>query len=312
MELVPVTSEENARYQTFVSDIAQKNGCFDFKPDQIVWHYTDAKAFLGILQSSQLFATQVSALNDAKETKHASELFGDAVRRLIEERSAEPNVVQFLNTVIAYLGENATVHTRSKFFVTCFSGEEDDLSQWERYGRPSGYAIGFLARGLQREPTSTLFRVVYEDEKHQKAARELAEATVGFYLDGLNHERLAQPEEWAKEFLTAWDEWVYKLAPLAKASKWKAENEYRIVHELKTSEFPRVRFAAKGTMIARYIPLETASWVPRRSPLLPIAKILVGPGNNFDVTRVSVSLLLDQMGYPKIPVEASSIALQHI
>jgi hypothetical protein len=309
---MPVTSEENAKYQAFVSRIAQKNGCFDFMPDQIVWHYTNATGFLGILQSSQLYATQVSALNDAKETKHASELFGNAVKRLINERAAEPDVVQFLSTVIAYLGENETAHTRSKFFVTCFSGEEDDLSQWERYGKPSGYAVGFFARGLQREPTSTLFRVVYEDEKHQKTAKELAEASVDFYLDGLKGERLLQPEQWAKEFLTAWDDWVYKLAPLAKASKWKAENEYRIVHELKTWEFSRVRFAAKATMIARYIPLDTPSWVPRRSPLLPIAKILVGPGNNFGVTRVSVSLLLDQMGYTNIPIEASSIPLQHL
>src|SRR5436190_16155542 len=38
----------------------------------------------------------ISALNDAKETRHASELFIGAVRQLIEERAAEPDVVAFL------------------------------------------------------------------------------------------------------------------------------------------------------------------------------------------------------------------------
>jgi hypothetical protein len=101
----------------------------------------------------------------------------------------------------------------------------------------------------------------------------------------------------------------YKLAPLVKHPKWKAENEYRIVHELKIAEFPHVRFAPKATMIGRYIALDTPSWVSRRSTLLPVAKILVGPGNNYAVTRVSVVLLLQQMGYPQVPIEASTCSL---
>ena len=39
---------------------------------------------------------------------------------------------------------------------------------------------------------------------------------VDFYREGLTEERMADPELWGREFFTAWDEWVYKLAPLAK------------------------------------------------------------------------------------------------
>ena len=244
----------------------------------MIWHYTDGQGLIGILESSRLHATQISALNDAKETRHASELFIKEVRELMSERSGEPDVVTFLNTLISYSEENVEAHVRSKFFVVCFSGVEDDLTQWERYGKQNGYAIGFYARGLNREPNSTLFRVMYDELKQKKAARELAEATIKFYVEGLVGDRLQNPEQWTKEFLTAWDEWVYRLAPLAKAEKWKAENEYRIVHELKLTEFPLVRFKAKPTMVARYIPLDTPLWTPRRTPPLPIAKIWIGPG----------------------------------
>lgn len=307
---MPVTLEENNRFWDFVSRIAQEAGCFDFKPDQIVWHYTNGAGFLGIIQSSQLHATQVAALNDANETKHASDLFTKAVKQVIAERVTEQNVATFLNTLLEVSKENTGSHNISKFFVMSFSGEDDDVTQWDRYGRPNGYAIGFYARGLQREPTSTLFRVVYDSEKQEKAAKELAEATVKFYFDGLNPERAKDPELWTREFLTAWDDWVYKLAPLAKASKWRAENEYRIVHELKPAEFPAVRFEQKATMLARYFALDTPCWVMRRSALLPIAKIVVSPGSNFVPTRVSVKLLLDQMGYFEVPIEETTCSLR--
>ncbi|HEY1754373.1 MAG TPA: hypothetical protein VGG72_03180 [Bryobacteraceae bacterium] len=65
-----VTVEEAIVYREFVSKLARENGCFDFQPDQVIWHYTDGPGLLGILESSRLHATQVSALNDAK--KHAT------------------------------------------------------------------------------------------------------------------------------------------------------------------------------------------------------------------------------------------------
>src|SRR5271165_6371205 len=168
---MPVTIEEAIKYRDFVSRIARENGCFEFQPDQVVWHYTDGPGLLGILESSRLHATQVSALNDAKETRHASELFIQAVRLLIEERAGGPDVVRFLNALIGFSEEDAEAHARSKFFVVCFSAEEDDLTQWQRYGKQNGYAIGFYARGLNREPSSTLYRVIYDEQKQRKAAR---------------------------------------------------------------------------------------------------------------------------------------------
>jgi Protein of unknown function (DUF2971) len=121
----------------------------------------------------------------------------------------------------------------------------------------SGYAIGFYARGLWREPTSALYRVVYDRALQEKASKEIAEATLTFFLEGLHDERLQDPEKWAREFFLAWDEWIYKLAPLAKDLKWKAENEFRLVHELKVSEFAQVRFKQRETMLARYLALST-------------------------------------------------------
>ncbi len=309
---MPVTQEENEKYRAFVSAKAKEIGLFDYKPDDIVWHYTDGPGFLGILQSSTIYATQVASLNDRNETKYATDLFKTSIQQLIEEKKDDETARTFLRKVLEYVKEDPTTptHGTSKFFVTCFSAEEDDVIQWDRYGKKNGYAIGFFACGLWREPTSTLYRVVYDRARQEKASKELAEATLAFFLEGLHGERLQDPEKWAEEFFLAWDEWVYKLAPLAKDPKWKAENEFRLVHELKTTEFSQIRFQQKETMLARYLPLATPAWVKRRTPLLPIAKIVIGPGNHPAFTRISVLLLLDQMGYLNTPVEVTQVTLQ--
>jgi hypothetical protein len=312
---MPVTPKENQRYGELVSEKATQIGLFDFPENQIVWHYTDGPGLLGIIESGTIHATQVAFLNDRNETKYATDLFKREIENLVKENEANPTASKFLNRVLEYIKEDPTspTHGTSKFFVACFSGEEDDLSQWDRYGKKNGYAIGFHARGLWREPTSTIYKVVYDKSRQVKVAQELAQATLQFYLEGLTNDTSRDPNTWAEEFFPAWDEWTYKLAPLAKDPKWRAENEFRLVHELKFSEFHEVRFRQCETMLARYLPLKTPLWARRRIPILPIAKIIIGPsGTQPTFTRISVALLLQQMGYPDIPIELSQVSLQRV
>jgi hypothetical protein len=311
---MPVTLDENEKYRRYVNDIAIELGVFDFQGDQIVWHYTDGNGFLGIIQTGTLFATQVASLNDSKETKYATDLFKTALNEIIVERKDDVEAVAFLNPVLEAVKEepDSPTHGTSKFFVTSFSADEDDLTQWDRYGKRNAYAIGFHARGLWREPNSQIYRVVYDRERQLKAVKKVAAATLDFFREGLTDERKLDPEKWGREFFAAWDEWIYKLAPLAKDATWKAENEFRLVHELKLSEFSKIRFSQKETMLGRFLPLDTPNWVKRRQPLLPIAKILIGHGNHPSFTSVSVRLLLEQLGYQDIPVQITKCSLVRV
>src|SRR5713101_7196179 len=211
---MPVTDEENEKYRLFVVERANEIGCFDYKGKDIVWHYTDGEGFLGILQSSSIYATQVASLNDRNETKYATDLFKIAIENVLKEKKDDVTAKNFLLKVLDYTKEDpfSPTHGTSKFFVTCFSGEEDELTQWDRYGKPNAYAIGFYARGFWREPTSTLYKVVYDRALQEKVSKDLAEATLKFFLEGLHDERLKEPDKWAEEFFQAWDEWIYRLA----------------------------------------------------------------------------------------------------
>ena len=210
-----------------------------------------------------------SALNDSKETEYTTDLFQQPTRDAIAEKADDPEAVTFLSAILGFTKQEPDTPTLgiSKFFVSCFSSEPDDLNQWSRSAKgPGRYALGLGARGLDREPNSTLYRVMYDREKQKGVARKLVEATLGFYREGLTEERRKDPDLWAQEFYLAWDEWIYKLAPVAKDPKWKSETEYRIVHELKASDVPFVRFSQKKTMLSRYLTLDFPCWVKRRTP----------------------------------------------
>lgn len=307
-----VTLQENEKYRSFVNGIANEMGVFDFKGEEIVWHYTNGSGLLGIIQTGTLFATQVSCLNDTTETKYATDIYKQVINELMQEHHDDAEAVKFLTSVLEFVKEEpaSPTHGTSKFFVICFSGDDDELTQWDRYSRPNGYAIGFYARGLNREPNSQLYRVVYDRDKQMRAAKKLAVATLNFYRAGLIDDRLGNPAEWARIFFEAWDEWIYKLAPLAKDQKWHSENEFRLVHELKASEFPEIRFIQKRQLLARYLPLKTPSWVKRRAGLLPIARVRIGPSNHKAFTKISVQLLLEQMGYLGVQVETTDCTIE--
>lgn len=304
-----VTPEENTTYGRFVNDLAIELGVFDLQGVEAAWHYTDGNGFLGILQSGRLYATQVAALNDSKETEYATDLFREEVRRAIAEQVGNDDVVSFFQSILGQIKEAPDSPTQgiSKFYVTCFSSRSDDLNQWSKYTKasPGRFAIAFHPRGLNREPNSSLYRVIYDRTKLEAAVKKLVYATLDFYRAGLTGERAENPEEWARLFYLAWDEWIYKLAPLAKDQQWDSEGELRIVHELKVADFPHVRFSQKKSSLARYLPLDFPCWVKERVSRLPIVKVMVGPGDNQASSRISAMLLLEQMGYPDVPVEMS-------
>jgi hypothetical protein len=108
-----VTPQENNKYRDFVSTIASELGVFvDVKAQEVVWHYTNGDGFLGILQSSTVYATQVAALNDSKETEYATDLFKQAIKQVIIEKHDNVDAVAFLTEVLEFVKDERENPTR--------------------------------------------------------------------------------------------------------------------------------------------------------------------------------------------------------
>jgi Protein of unknown function (DUF2971) len=310
---MPVTQSEISKYQAFVARVANDFGCLE-KPKGLMWHYTDGEGLLGIIRSRSLRATQVAALNDKNETLFASSLFRKALERL-KSNELDAESTTFLRYVLSQFNEDddAPNHGGSLAYVCCFSGHEDELTQWERYGRQGqhfnwGYAVGF--DGTLTGPLTALFKVIYDRKKQETAAEILAQATLDFYREGLVGDRVHNVDEWRQAFFTAWDLMIYPLAAAVKEAHWDRENEYRIYCDGRTVPADAFGFMQRNTMLSRYVSLHMPLEGETRAPL-PIREIMIGPGNIVSFTKLNLELFLSQQEYPNITIRHSTVKLQN-
>jgi hypothetical protein len=314
---MPVTQNEHMRYRDYTREIISRLGSVDFSPEMTVWHYTNGAGLLGILQSSQIFATQVACLNDSTETLYAQRLYKAAVLEAGRSYEGNPIVTSLLSHLEEEFSDDSTTaaSSPSKFFVACFTTKKNDLSQWRAYsevGGENGYAIGFRTSGLFAPSNRFVAKVNYDRELHISMAKDVAEATIRYFIKGLEDDQNRSPDIWASEFFEAWDEHIYRLSPLIKDPGFCDEDEVRIVHELHVSEMNHVQVRQKRNLLARHVALSCVpqSLVGNRDDKLPIVGIVVGPSRHPAVSRVSVGTLLLQLGYENVPVEISTCPLQ--
>jgi hypothetical protein len=305
---MPILPGEYQKYQNFVEEQAKRLQAFEVSKDQILWHYTTGNGLLGIIESGTLYSTQVSCLNDSTEVRYGSNVLREALLELFRERAIEdPQRMEFVQRYTEASAENPSIpsHAGSHWFVTCFSRDGDDLSQWRAYsGGEDGYAIGFRASDLMGR-NGPLVRVNYDAEQHKAVAKEIASATSQFFLEGLEARGATSEHEWTMEFFPVWSQTTDQLSPLVKHPKFGSEEEYRIVHRLDISELGRLKFRQRSTLMARHLPLNFTSF-----PLLPIAEVRVGPSRHKEITRISIDTLLRQKGYPTGLVTSSEVPFQ--
>jgi len=312
---MPCTEEELEKFRRFTRQAATDAALLAYDPNMTIWHYTTGSAFLGMIESGAIRATQVAAVNDSTETVYATRLYRNAIIGLKDAQAGNELAQGFLQSVLDETHESPEMpgHADSKFFVSCFTELQDDINQWLKYGGEhgeNGYAIGFRAIGLRIDGNTAVVRVNYDTALHRRLAEDAARLTLDYYLEGLVGDRAQNPAQWAKEFFEAWDQAIYRLSPIAKDQAFSAEREYRMIHELQSYDMPFVRYQQKSSLLGRYIDLKPNGWEGLRVPRLPIQKVMIGPGRHKGITKRSVESLLQQMGYTGVDVLLSERPVQ--
>lgn len=130
-------------------------------PPDILYHYTDAKGFLGILRTRALWATHHQYLNDAREFTYATDLLkkvaDDAAKDAAKNAAAHSPTAKLRdtifrpaeNSILDFYNEVKDEGEMTVHWLTCFSEHRDDLSQWRGYAQGiSGYSIGIASQKL--------------------------------------------------------------------------------------------------------------------------------------------------------------------
>jgi hypothetical protein len=272
-------------------------------PDLTVWHYTSGPGLISIIESGSIYATQVACLNESTEIRYAASKVREALTELLPTLTDGNPETQFVKTFIEGLTDTDSIpnNNRLPYFVSCFSSLRDDLSQWRSYGGgENGYAIGIKVRDLW-QLNSLVAQVVYDADVHAQLAKQVADATVGFYLGGLE----ANVPKWNEVFLNSWDYALTQIAPVVKDPGFELENEVRVIHQLQEVELPELRILQRKTMMSRHLPMKFRSTNTPDSSLLPIQEVIVGPSRHKEISRISVDSLLVRHGYPTDLVKVS-------
>jgi hypothetical protein len=179
------------------------------KSEGLLYHYTDQKGLLGILESKSIWATHLRYLNDLSE----GEIVSRAVWQEINSRVNSDDLMQFIGIppiegmgkiecndeeIISQGHGMSTWVTTQSVFVTSFSEKGNLLSQWRAYsGASGGYSIGFSqsylrALGkhfLQDRPgrfysdSNVLIRCRYFDDAEGRCLAEDLEDLVTSYIN---------------------------------------------------------------------------------------------------------------------------------
>jgi len=140
------------------------------EPPAIIYHYTDDVGLRGILETGQLWLTDIFSLNDPSELSHG---FSHAIK-IINEKSANgsPGSRIFARHFTEFALQGG-IRQVVRLFICSFSASGDDLGQWRAYAdNGCGYALGFDAKALEHGftidgltpiPNNSTFYVRYKD-----------------------------------------------------------------------------------------------------------------------------------------------------
>jgi len=138
------------------------------KAPQTLYHYTTARGLMGILDRKKIWATHINFLNDKKEYVDALNEFKKQTENLRPQvrtptatspphgTMTENSPTEVYDDVLEFLEI-----MRTMVYVTSFSEERDQLSQWRGYcGNGAGFSIGFnlakLKELLKRTPSTDI------------------------------------------------------------------------------------------------------------------------------------------------------------
>ena len=200
----------------------------------LLYHYTSLAGLLGISRSRSLYASAARYLNDSAEIKHFSKLL-KAEAHLRKSSSASEKLIRLYNQFEVWIEQRMIGNWGLVPFVSCFSSNPDQLSQWRGYCPPGkGISIGFKISDLVASAQAQKFRFgpcLYDPAAQDQLAREALndlEAHLGEYPEDSDPPKWHQSQSFHGLFEAVYPGLI-QLACLMKDESFREESEWRVV-----------------------------------------------------------------------------------
>src|SRR6267378_5669158 len=147
------------------------------KPPDVLYHYTDASGLLGILESKELWATNIYFLNDSSELHYSLDL----INRCFDQRLGKNQNAVYVELLAQAKTILLIFKSTVDAFVVCFCAKDNLLSQWQAYASEGkGYSIGIrseffkgdIENPLASQPQVRLRQIEYKRNRQEELTYE--------------------------------------------------------------------------------------------------------------------------------------------
>lgn len=255
----------------------------DETPPEVLYHYTSAHGFYGIVKKRALWLTHIRYLNDLAEFHHA-------VAEALDHLDEKLPVDKFDERLRQALRTRLDTIPPADYFVGSFSQDGDLLSQWRSYSdEASGFSVGFRPRDLMphiKQQGVVLRRCIYDPE--EKSAL-LSRTLEGILLSTAGRE---DDDSRINLIVDRFMDAFLRLAPIFKAESFREELEWRVYIGPLSMTHPRVEFRKGSSMIIPYFELKLGG---DKKPL-EIARVIIGPNSHKELSKASAEAYLLKNG----------------
>lgn len=261
-----------------------------------LYHYTDAKGLLGIIESKKLWATHIRYLNDEREFRHALGLADSIIARLARDRVYEYEILQTLSDFTDRIKEVDS-------FVSSFSLLGDDLNQWRAYSHNgAGFSVSFEPRVMNElfaETGFSLYPCCYDDEQSNDELRDIYTVAADQLRD-----KPSERDHVLAEFMAG----LLLVAAWSKHPAFEAEQEWRLVGNRFYGNSMNTKCRATDSMLIPYVEVDLNLVNMNGSP---ISGVCVGPSAHKELSVQALKTHLANNGLPSIEPSESKIPFRN-
>lgn len=293
----PALDQFTQEAQEILKEELEPESSHDYTP--IMFHYTNDIGLKGIINSGNLWLTDMFSLNDPSELQYGYSVAADILAAKAKgDTFAEHFAAQFgINLKNAFQDQ---IH----FFCCSFSKVGNNLGQWRAYANDgNGFAIGFDCAKLQPKfisgPSSAAFPMNYDGKLLHKTHTKLIEKFFP-HLSGHNSLNPQCPEEVQKYGS------LYKalMIPALRASlhfkhlAYWDEREYRFMKIQNIDDSSKIKSRSRNYQLIKYMEFDWKSAGPD-----VLKKIVIGPAADFEKSKRFAEDCLCEAGIDVASVE---------
>ena len=268
-----------------------------------LFHYTTVQGLFGIIESQCFWLTNIQYMNDLSENTHARTLIKNILNEISTKNKYPEGFSKYLKA--EYLNQTDIFGPDyNKNYIACFTNNGDSLPMWIMYGKDCGVAIEIdLASEYQFTfaPKCFFRDMLYDEIILQRFVETAVDMYCGAYIELKADENIDDyiiddiMENLPRDII------IYTIN--VKNKSFSHESETRLLYT--ATDCDKIKYRVKNNFIISYVEMP-----PRQlngDKKLPIKSIIVGPGEEQDIVKASISDFIKSKGYNDIEIKSSII-----